>query len=234
MTLRQIASGAPAVALALIGGDRTLAIQTQERLAAHGILDPPADGSFGPVSLWAIAQFLRKVGLTGQTTLDRAAAAALLAEEPAFPLRAPDSLAGRIVRAVQAAGHWLARHPDCINIVYVEGMDADGSANTDAPNVFNDLRLVFRVNRAGNPDLIEIWEATTEPGKHYTLIEKLDPRGAARIAFGQYKAWSVGTHMAGRPTAHEALVQTAPIRVFRDLNADSSAPATRGSRDCSA
>jgi hypothetical protein len=220
VTLREIASGAPAVALALIGGDRTLAIQTQARLAAHGVLDPPADGSFGPVSLWAIAQFLRKVGLTGQTTLDRAAAAALLAAEPAFPLRAPDSLAGRIVRAVQAAGHWLARHPDCINIVYVEGMDADGSANTDAPNVFNDLRLVFRVNRAGNPDLIEIWEATTEPGKHYTLIEKLDPRGAARIAFGQYKAWSVGTHMAGRPSAHEALVQTAPIRVFRDLNAD--------------
>ena len=220
MTLREIASGAPAVALALIGGDRMLATQTQERLAVHGILDPPADGSFGPVSLWAIAQFLRKVGRAGQTTLDRAAVTALLADEPAFPLRVPDSLAGRIVRAMQASGHWLARHPDCVNIVYVEGMDADGGPNTDAPNVFNDLRLVLRVSRAGNPSIEEIWEATTEPGKHYTLIEKLDPRGAARIAFGQYKAWSVGTHMAGRPSAHEALVQTAPIRVFRDLNAD--------------
>ena len=65
-----------------------------------------------------------------------------------------------------------------------------------------------------------MWEATTEPGRYYTLIEKLDPRSAARIAFGQYKAWSVGTHMAERPTAHPALVQTAPIDVYRDLNSD--------------
>jgi peptidoglycan hydrolase-like protein with peptidoglycan-binding domain len=218
--LEDLASGGRAVALALIGGDPALATQTQERLAAHGVLDPPADGSFGPVSLWAIAQFLRKVGLGGQTTLDKAGAVALLAEEPAFPLRTPDSLAGLIVRAMSTAGHWLSRHPDCVNVVYVEGMDPDGAPNTDAPNVFNDLRLVLQVNRAGTPDITDVWEATTEPGKHYTLIEKLDPRGAARIAFGQYKAWSVGTHMAGRPSAHEALVQTAPIRVFRDLNED--------------
>jgi peptidoglycan hydrolase-like protein with peptidoglycan-binding domain len=220
VTLQEVAAGGRPVPLALIGGDRALATQTQERLAAHGVLDPPADGSFGPVSLWAIAQFLRKVGLTGQTALDKAAAAALLAEDPAFPLRTPDSLAGRIVRAMVKKGHWLSRHPDCLNVVYVEGMDADGTANTDAPNTFNDLRLVLQVNRAGTPDITDSWEATSEPGKYYTLIEKIDPRGAARVAFGQYKSWSVGTHMAGRPSAHEALVQTAPIRVFRDLNAD--------------
>jgi hypothetical protein len=220
MTLQEIEAGGRAVPLALIGGDRALATQTQQRLTAHGLLDPPADGAFGPVSLWGIAQFLRKVGTPGKATLDAETAGALLAGEPAFAVRAPDSLAGRIVQAMQKAGHWLCGHPDCVNIVYVEGMDADGTPNTDAPNVFNDLRLVLRVTRAGTPVIEEIWEATTEPGRHYTLIEKLDPRGAARIAFGQYKAWSVGTHLAGRPSAHEALVQTAPIRVFRDLNAD--------------
>lgn len=157
-----------------------------------------------------------------QERLGAVAAAALLADagEPLFPLRTPDSLAGRIVRSMQAAGHWICRHPDCVNIVYMEGMDPDGTPNTDAPNAFNDLRVVLRVNRAGNPEIVESWEATSEPGKYYTLIEKLDPRGAARIAFGQYKSWSVGTHMAGRPSAHEALVQTAPIRVHRDLNQD--------------
>jgi hypothetical protein len=220
VTLEEIEAGGRAVPLALIGADRTLTMQTQDRLSAHGLLDPPADGAFGPVSLWAIAQFFRKVGTPGKAALDREAAAALLSPAPAFSLRTPDSLAGRVVRAMQTAGHWLCRHPDCINIVYVEGMDEDGTPNADAPNVFNDLRLVLWVNRAGTPVIEEIWEATTEPGKHYTLIEKLDPRGAARIAFGQYKAWSVGTHMAGRPSAHEALVQTAPIRVFRDLDAD--------------
>jgi peptidoglycan hydrolase-like protein with peptidoglycan-binding domain len=217
MNLNEIGSG---VSLALIGADQVLARQVQERLVAHGLLDPPADGLFGPVSLWAIAQFLRKTGTPGKTTLDAEAAGALLADKPVFPLRTPDTLAGRIVRAMEHAGYWLSRHPDCVNIVYVEGMDADGTPNIDAPNVFNDLRLVLQVNRAGTPEITELWEATTEPGRYYTLVEKLDPRGAARIAFGQYKAWSVGTHMAGRPSAHEALVQTESIRVFRDLNQD--------------
>jgi hypothetical protein len=220
MTLEALAAGGRPVALALIGADRSLARQVQERLASHGLLDPPADGLFGPVSLWAIAQFLRKIGGGAAPTLDAEAATALLGDEPVFPLRTPASLAGRIVRAMQAAGHWLSRHPDCVNIVYVEGMDCDGTPNTDMPNVFNDVRFVVRVNRAGTPEIVEAWEATTEPGRHYTLVEKLDPRGAARIAFGQYKAWSVGTHMGGRPSAHEALVQTESIRVHRDLNAD--------------
>jgi hypothetical protein len=220
MTLKDIDAGGRGVQLSLIGGDAALAREVQERLGAHGLLDPPADGKFGPVSLWALAQFLRKVETPGKTTLDAESAGALLADEAGFPLRTPDSLAGRVVRAMQTAGHWLCRHPDCVNIVYVEGMDADGTPNVDAPNEFNDLRLVLRVNRAGNPEIAEMWDATTEPGKYYTLIEKLDPRGAARIAFGQYKAWSVGTHMANRPSAHEALVQTESIRVYRDLNQD--------------
>src|SRR5262245_5381686 len=197
MTLEDIESGGRAVPLALIGADKALATQVQERLSVLGVLDPPPDGSFGPASLWAMAQFLRKAGTPGKTKLDAEAARAWLAGEgePLFPLKTPDTLAGRIVRAMQTAGHWLSRHPDCVNIVYIEGMDPDGTRNTDAPNEFNDLRLVLRVNRAGNPEIAEVWEATSEPGKHYTLIEKLDPRGAAQIAFGQYKSWSVGTHV---------------------------------------
>jgi hypothetical protein len=42
--------------------------------------------------------------------------------------------------------------------------------------------------------------------------------GAARIAFGQYKAWKVGTHGNSQP--HEALVQVSPVLVHRDLNKD--------------
>jgi hypothetical protein len=222
MRLEEIASGAPPVPLALIGGDPILTRELQERLGLIGILDPPADGSFGPVSLWAIQQFLRKLDFAAKTAIDASIAEELLSEEALtlFPVQTTDSLAGRIVHALQDSGHWMCRHPDCINIVYIEGMDLDGTPNVDAPNEFNDLRLLLRINRAGKPDIMEAWEATTEPGTHFTLIEKLDPRGAARIAFGQYKSWSVGTHMAGRSSAHEALVQTAPIRVHRDLNAD--------------
>ena len=219
MTLQDIQAGGRAVPFSLIGSDGAVATQTQQRLGLHRVLDPPADGVFGPVSLWALTQFQRRAGITGPPTLDAALAAALLSDEPLFPLSTSSSQAGRIVRALQAAGYWIACHPDCVNIVYVEGMDADGTPNGDAPNEFNDLRMVLRVNRAGNPEIVEAWEATTEPGQYYTL-HHLDPLGAARIAFGQYKSWSVGIHMAGRPTAHEALVQTAPIRVYRDLNED--------------
>jgi Putative peptidoglycan binding domain len=222
MTLDQLASGAPPVMLAMIGGDKALTLEVQQRLSALGLLDPPADGSFGPVSQWAIRQFLRRIGTPEKARLDVEAARALRAADPAvlFPLNLPDTLPGRIAAALSSAGHWLCRHPDAINIVYVEGLDPDGTPNTDAPNVFNDLRLVLRVNRAGNPEIVDRWEATSEPGTFHTIVKKLDPRGAARIGFGQFKAWSVGTHMAGRPSAHEALVQTLPIRVHRDLNED--------------
>jgi hypothetical protein len=222
VTLDDIAGGSATVTLALIGGDKTLSRQIQERLTIAGLLDPPADGSFGPVSLWAIGQFLKKIGTPTKTTLDSDAAAALLDPGAAdlFSLQTSDTLAGRLVRAARRNGHFLCRHPDCVNIIYVEGMDEDGTPNIDEPNVFNDLRMVLRVNRAGNPDIVDVWEATTEPGRFFTLIKKEDPRGAARIAFGQYKAWSVGTHKPGGASAHEALVQTAPIRVFRDLNED--------------
>jgi hypothetical protein len=202
MTLEQIANGSAApVALALIGADKNLARQVQQRLADIGLLDPPTDGQFGAVSQWAINAFLRKLGTPDKAVLDREAARELLAPETdgLFPLNAPDTLAGRIVNAMRAESFWLNRHPDCLNIVYIEGMDTDGTRNVDRPNEFNDLRLLLRVNKAGNPEVAGQWEATTEPGTFYTKIHKLDPRGAARIAFGQYKSWVVGTHNQSKP-----------------------------------
>ncbi|MEO8467736.1 MAG: peptidoglycan-binding protein, partial [Gammaproteobacteria bacterium] len=223
MTLDEIIHTQATVALPMIGADKTLATEVQTLLAAIGVLDPPADGAFGPVSHWALAQVVKRLRIAGTPVLDRWLAQALIdaaASGTLFPLKTPASLEGRLVEAMLAAKQWISRHPDCVNVVYVEGMDADGTANDDAPNVFNDLRLVLRVNRTGNPEIVQRWDATTEPGKYYTSVRKLDPRGATRIAFGQYKAWSVGMHRAGTPTAHEALVQTAPISVFRDLNED--------------
>jgi len=223
VTLDDIIRDRATVALPMIGADQALATDVQTRLAAIGVLDPPADGAFGPVSHWALAQVVKRLGIAGTPVLDRWLAQALIdaAESGTlFPLNTPASLEGRLVKAMLAAQQWVSRHPECVNVVYVEGMDADGTVNDDAPNVFNDLRIVLRINKAGNPEIVECWDATTEPGRYYTSVQKIDPRGAARIAFGQYKAWSVGTHRAGTPTAHEALVQTAPISVFRDLNED--------------
>lgn len=223
MKLTDLASGTDAVAIALIGDDEILARDVQQRLAEAGLVDPPADGMFGPVSHWGMSALLHKWRLKNDTPLDARLAQRLLKPQlkKLFPLRATATLAGRIVKAMQRQGYWICRHPDCVNIVYVEGINADGSLNTDAPNVFNDMRFVLRIRPGGIPELAGAWEATTEPGAYYTAREHwLDPRGPARIAFGQYKSWSVGTHMRDKPQAHEALVQTAPIVVFRDFNQD--------------
>ena len=100
-----------------------------------------------------------------------------------------------------------------INIIYVEGMDVDGNVNSDAPNQFNDVRLVL----SDNFKLLGNWSATTEPGRWYTQ-NPMNRRGAARIAFGQYKAWAVGMH--GNSEPHEALIQVGEVAVFRDANKD--------------
>lgn len=222
MRLEELADGATPVPLALVGSDATLTRQLQTLLGTVGLLDPPADGSFGPVSQWALAELLKRLELAKASAIDSSVARALLSavEDDPFPIQTKDTLAGRLIGAMQAQQHWVQRHPRCVNIVYVEGMDVDGTPNNDAPNEFNDVRFIVRITPSGLPEIVEAWDATTEPGAYYSVIAPIDPKGAARIAFGQYKAWSIGVHNAKKKSAHEALVQTASITVHRDLNKD--------------
>lgn len=99
------------------------------------------------------------------------------------------------------------------NIVYVEGVNLDGTVNADEMNQWNDLRLILTFYN-GIPKIINRWQATTEPGWKYTN-QPLNPNGAFRIAFGQYRAWAVGWHKT-----HEALVQVGEITGYRDRNKD--------------
>ena len=69
------------------------------------------------------------------------------------------------------------------------------------------------INALGKPEIVLNAIGTTEPGKFYT-DHPLNPGGAARIAFGQYKAWTMGFHQ-GKST-HPALVQVGFVRVHRD------------------
>lgn len=122
----------------------------------------------------------------------------------------------KIISYMEAKKYQIFKGKDELNIIYVEGMNPDFSLNSDKPNYFNDIRLVigFEDNK---PLVLGVWEATTEPGFYYT-DNPMNPDGAARIAFGQYKAWQVGIHGVSEP--HEALVQVAPVKVHRDYNRD--------------
>ena len=184
--------------------------QAQTILAKIGLLDPPADGVLGPVTVWALREFCNGAGVPFDgATISDAIAAKLAAATP-LALAPGNDLVGRIVSAMITKGHWVARHPDCVNIVYVEGMNADGTPNDNLPNEFNDRRMVIRVVD-GIPRIERSWEATTEPGRYWTE-HPMNVKGAARIAFGQYKAWTVGDYHGS-----ESLLQAAPIPVYRDL-----------------
>jgi hypothetical protein len=222
MKLIDIATSGNAVPFVNISGFIDLVTELQTVLANNGLLDPPADGKFGQVSKWALGEAAQALNQGGKTAIDAAFASSLLetATKPLFPIKSTTDFAGKIVAHMTARNHWISRHPNCVNIIYVEGSKPDGTPNDNAANEFNDVRMVVRINPGtGEPEIVGRWDATTEPGKFYTENPMPGVAGAARIGFGQYKSWAVGTHGAGGG-AHEALVQVADVTVFRDANRD--------------
>ena len=210
-----------AIAVAELGGKTGLVKAIQWRLSELGFLDPPADGKFGPVSLWALSEFCDLNGISLGGGFSSAIARRLLEPTALLPeIATTGTWFDKVIAYMKAQKYFICRHPDCKNIAYLEGVNADGTLNDDRHNVFNDLRIVFAIDKNGRPDFEDsLWEGTTEPGDFWT-IHPMNPKGAARIAFNQYKAWAVGTHHAGSPSAHEALVQAEPLSVFRDLDKD--------------
>lgn len=218
--------------------NKAAAIELQTRLCDLGILDPvfngdktkpfgpvaKADGVVGPMTRNAIFEFCR---LAGVAYVDRLLSLDLLKKlvaatpegflpiglAPHFSDKTQTRLARRILRCMVEKGFWIARSPNAYNIVYIEGANLDGQVNADTFDHWNDRRIVIRILPGGKPEILVNQQATTEPGKFYT-INPLNPQGAARIAFGQYKAWVDGLHQGEQP----ALVQRGDVRVHRDLD----------------
>jgi hypothetical protein len=220
MTLQEIVENNSSASLKALALDSALASDIQARLIKLGCLDPPADGDFGPSSTLALREFAKNVAKPIGETVGADLAQSLLDnnDDTFIPLTLGSDFASRIIKYMQQKDFWFAKLPGFLNIVYIEGANDDGSLNADEFNKFNDRRIVIAIED-GKPKILFNVLATTEPGRFYTE-NPLNPEGAARIAFGQYKSWRVGTHKAHTPTAHEALVQVAPLSVHRDLNRD--------------
>jgi peptidoglycan hydrolase-like protein with peptidoglycan-binding domain len=203
-----------------VAADKELAKHVQEVLIWFNLLSPPADAKFGPISSAALREFQELMKLKEKGFLGPETAKKLIQTRP-DDLPLPDIIIGkdfasRIISYMKSNGYEIAKGTREYNIVYVEGIDADGTVNRDAPNYFNDRRFVIQILDR-KPKIIGNWEATTEPGFHYTY-KPMNPKGAARIKFGQYKAWRIGRHGTSEP--HEALIQVAPVTVHRDFNRD--------------
>jgi hypothetical protein len=188
--------------------------QAQEHLTRLRLLDPPSDGQWGQQSIAALREFQLVNKLPIGNLDDKSKLA--LAKAPDAKIDCEDDLAGRIIRYMLAQNYWVPAGNQLYTIVYVEGMNIDGTPNSDDPNEWNDARVVIEV-LGGQPRIVDIWAATTEPGNHYTYFP-MNPAGAFRIKFGQYQAWRTDIH--GESDPHEALVQVGEINGFRDLNQD--------------
>ena len=81
-------------------------------------------------------------------------------------------------------------------------------------NTFDDFLLVMY--REEELMVSHRWQATTDPGK-YWLLNPMNPKGTAVLVPGQYRGtWQLGKHQG----KYEALVQSRPVRVYRDKNRD--------------
>ena len=199
--------------------DEDLVRATQTRLAAHGLLDPPADGYWGPVSTWALSAFCQAAGMAFPDAVTPDVAAALLSEPPVLPLHPPAGLAGDVLRAMLRRGDWVCRHPACFTIAYVEGLDVDGQPVERRPDGFDDVRLLLRCRPGGTVELAGAWQATTAAGWP-AVKEPAQAAGAPRLVPGQHKAWVIGRTAIGTDLEGEALVQTTPLPVSRDAGQD--------------
>lgn len=204
-----------------IAADKELAQQIQVRLSSLSLLAPPADGKFGPISTATFQKFQNLMKCEERGFLGAETAEKLIEAKPGdLPkplLNLGNDLASQVIKYMQAKNYQTATESKEYNIIYIEGMNTDGTLNNDAPNEFNDRRLVIEIKATnGVPKIVGDWEATTEPGSKYTY-NPMNSKGAARIKFGQYKAWAIGTHGVDR---HEALVQVKPLSVHRDFNRD--------------
>lgn len=204
-----------------VASDLELATQIQILLVNLELLEPPADGKFGPISTATLQEFqdlmdCNEPGYVGAITA-RKLIETKIEDLGSSELKLSNDLASLIVKYMLDKGYKIFQGEKRYNIVYIEGMNVDGSLNNDVPNFFNDCRMVLEIID-GIPRIVSSWEATTEPGSHYTH-RPMNPKGAARIKFGQYKSWRIGVH--GNSEPHEALVQTGgEVSVHRDFNKD--------------
>lgn len=203
-----------------IAVDDELAGEVQNVLISLKLLDPSEDKEFDNVSTDAFIKFqIEKNCKDNKGVLGSDTAKKLILSRPEEKgiINVGTDFASRICQYMQKRNYTIFTNRKEYNFIYIEGINTNGKVNVDKPNEFNDLRLVLEIQE-GDPVIVKSWEATTEPGVRYTNTP-MNPRGAARIKFGQYRAWKVGIH--GKSDKHQALVQTGgAVSVHRDFNKD--------------
>jgi hypothetical protein len=219
------------LSLSQVAKDKELTVDIQKVLIWSGLLSNDSenghatktDGKFGLLTTRAFEKYQHFTNCPKVGIMDKATAQVLIdnptSKSFVLRLKPGNDLAGRVIKYMLANSYNISYRPDTYNIVYLEGVNLDGTENDDEINIFNDLRMVIQIDTMGVPKIVGKWEANTEPGIQATS-NRLNPMGAARIKFGQYKAWRVGCHNPGGSNQFPSLLQEEDISVFRDDNED--------------
>lgn len=97
-----------------------------------------------------------------------------------------------------------------LNII---GIRKTGDKST---NIFDDVLVVTYRTFHSEKETRKIFCITTEPGTYY-LNNPINYKGTAILVPGQYRnCWKIGKHNG----LYKALVQCAPVKVYRDGNKD--------------
>lgn len=119
----------------------------------------------------------------------------------------------QIETAVKAKGYkWFTADNYDVNIVGVRNADTNG----EVTNKFDDCVTLSYKDNAGEWHF-HCFDATTDPGSHWTEKQLLNKNGVAILKEGQYR----GSHMIGlHQGKYEALRQKKPLKVYRDGDKD--------------
>ena len=119
----------------------------------------------------------------------------------------------QIETAIKSKGYkWFTSNNYDVNIVGVRNAETCGKVT----NKFDDCITLSYKDEEGNWNF-HCFEATTDPGSHWTEKQLLNKDGAAILKEGQYR----GSHMIGlHQGKYEALRQKKPVKVYRDGNKD--------------
>lgn len=115
---------------------------------------------------------------------------------------------GTILEASRRLGYTFSIDPRRVNVVGIR-------SSSDASNKFDDFVGVLLNDRGGFWNL-RLFRGTTDPGLYY-LANPMNVSGTAIVVPGQYRnSHKIGKHQG----KYSALVQAAPLRVWRDANRD--------------
>jgi len=90
-------------------------------------------------------------------------------------------------------------------------------SSLNATNLWDDKLVLAYIDNKRQPVVREFTNFTTDPGYYFLKTKLLNPKGCAILCEGQHlRMFTNGKHN----NKYEALVQYAPVKVYRDSNKD--------------